>query len=230
MAREKRLYRRYLLMQMKFMRGENYGYSNCGIPEDSNYYKPQLIERVIVEDKDYLEYLEEVIKMNDSIKGRKYDTVYYLADGRFYYGERKDKFMKREFQETLMEDFFDSDEYIFALGKSGVVSDIKPDKIKQSIHIKYSQTLQPYHYTSLGIYRLDPLALDDIKEAIQDMEYNMNTSKLNDCIGDIEDCLKLKDSKTIIELINEYKDSQNKLIKGLKDLVDKLDDDGYYKK
>lgn len=230
MAREKRLYRRYVLMQMKFMRGENYGYDNCGIPEDSNYYKPQLIERVTVEDKDYLEYLEEIIKMNDSIKGRKYDTVYYLADGRFYYGERKDKFMKREFQETLMEDFFDSNEYIFALGKSGVVSDINPNKIKQSIHIKYCQTLRPYHYRKLGIYRLDTLVLNDIKDIINHMEYDNTITSLDNCISDIKDGLKLEDSIHITDLISKYKDSKNELRIALKDLVAKLDDDGYYKK
>lgn len=221
--------RRYLLMEIKFMRGEEYGYGNCGIPEDSKHYQPKLLEKISIEDRDYLECLEEIIKTNNSIKGRKYDTIYYLADGRYYYGARKDKFMEREFQELLMEDFFDTEEYINALGKTGVLSNIKPNKLKQNINIKYCSILQPYHYTSLGIYRLDPLALDDIKEAIQDMEFNINTSKLNDCTGDITDCLKPNDSKEIQKLINEYRDSHDRLVKGLKDLVDKLDDDGYYK-
>lgn len=222
--------RRYLLMQMKFMRGEEYGYNNCGIPEDSKYYQPKLLEKISIEDKDYLEYLEEIIKLNNSVKGKKYDTVYYLADGRYYYGKfPKDKFMEREFQELLMEDFFDTEEYVVALGRSRVLSKVKPGKIRQSIHIKYCSILQPYHYTSLGIYRLDPFALTDIKVAIQDIEFNIESSTLNDCIGDINDCLKPKDSENIQKLINEYKDSQNRLVKGLKGLVNKLDDEGFYK-
>jgi len=167
--------KKYLLMQLKFKRCKEYGYENCGIDKDDIHYQPKLIEKFSLEDGDYIDYLVELIKLNDSVKGRKYDTMYYLVEGSFYYGQDKKKFMSREHQETLMEDFFDTDEYILALGKSEVLKGVKPNKLSNNIHIKYSNLIQPYHFTKLGIYRLDPMTLDDIKESIDSLMFEDST-------------------------------------------------------
>ena len=221
--------KKYLLMQLKFKRGKEYDYGNCGIDKDDTHYQPKLIEKFSLEDSDYIDYLVELIKRNDSIKGRKYDTVYYLVEGSFYYGEDKKKFMDREYQETLMEDFFDTDEYILALGKSEVLKGVKPNKLSTNIHIKYSNLIQPYHYTKLGIYRLDPMMLDDIKESMDSLMFEDSTSTLNSCEDEIRDCLKPLDSKTILKSFKAYKDAKLKLFEDLAKLVAKLDDEGFYK-
>lgn len=221
--------KKYLLMQLKFKRGKEYGYENCGIDKDDIHYQPKLIEKFSLEDSDYIDYLVELIKLNDSVKGRKFDTVYYLVEGSFYYGEDKKKFMDREYQETLMEDFFDTDEYILALGKSEVLKGVKPNKLSINIHIKYSNLIQPYHYTKLGIYRLDPMTLDDIKESMDSLMFEDSTSTLNSCEDEIRDCLKSLDSKVIIKSFKAYKDAKLKLYEELNKLVSKLDDEGFYK-
>ena len=221
--------KKYLLMQLKFNRGKEYGYENCGIDKDDINYQPKLIEKFSLEDSDYIDYLVELIKRNDSIKGRKYDTMYYLVEGSFYYGQDKKKFMSREYQETLMEDFFDTDEYILALGKSEVLKGAKPNKLSTNIHIKYSNLIQPYHFTKLGIYRLDPMTLDDIKESMDSLMIEDSTFKLNSCEDEIRDCLKPLDSKVIIKSFKAYKDAKLKLYEELNKLVSKLDDDGFYK-
>lgn len=221
--------KKYLLMQLKFKRGKEYDYENCGIDKDDIHYQPKLIEKFSLEDSDYIDYLVELIKRNDSIKGRKYDTIYYLVEGSFYYSQDKKKFMSREYQETLMEDFFDTDEYILALGKSEVLKGVKPNKLSNNIHIKYSNLIQPYHFTKLGIYRLDPMTLDDIKESIDLLMFEDSTSKLNSCEDEIRDCLKPLDSKVIIKSFKAYKDAKLKLFEDLAKLVAKLDDEGFYK-
>ena len=221
--------KKYLLMQLKFKRGKEYGYENCGIDKDDIHYQPKLIEKFNLEDSEYIDYLVELIKRNDSIKGRKYDTMYYLVEGSFYYGQDKKKFMDREYQETLMEDFFDTDEYILALGKSEVLKEVKPNKLSTNIHIKYSNLIQPYHYTKLGIYRLDPMTLDDIKESMDSLMFEDSTFKLNSCEDEIRDCLKPLDSKVIIKSFKAYKDAKLKLYEELNKLVSKLDDEGFYK-
>ena len=221
--------KKYLLMQLKFKRGKEYGYENCCIDKDDTHYQPKLIEKFSLEDSDYIDYLVELIKRNDSIKGRKYDTMYYLVEGSFYYSQDKKKFMSREYQETLMEDFFDTDEYILALGKSEVLKGVKPNKLSNNIHIKYSNIIQPYHFTKLGIYRLDPMTLDDIKESINSLMFEDSTSTLNSCEDEIRDCLKPLDSKIILKSFKAYKDAKLKLYEELNKLVSKLDDDGFYK-
>lgn len=221
--------KKYLLMQLKFKRSKEYGYENCGIDKDDIHYQPKLIEKFSLEDSDYIDYLVELIKRNDSIKGRKYDTMYYLVEGSFYYSQDKKKFMSREYQETLMEDFFDTDEYILALGKSEVLKGVKPNKLSNNIHIKYSNLIQPYHFTKLGIYRLDPMTLDDIKESMDSLMFEDSTSKLNSCEDEIRDCLKPLDSKVIIKSFKAYKDAKLKLYEELNKLVSKLDDEGFYK-
>ena len=221
--------KKYLLMQLKFKRCKEYGYENCGIDKDDIHYQPKLIEKFSLEDGDYIDYLVELIKLNDSVKGRKYDTMYYLVEGSFYYGQDKKKFMSREHQETLMEDFFDTDEYILALGKSEVLKGVKPNKLSNNIHIKYSNLIQPYHFTKLGIYRLDPMTLDDIKESIDSLMFEDSTFKLNSCEDEIRDCLKPLDSKAILKSFKAYKDAKLKLFEDLAKLVAKLDDEGFYK-
>ena len=221
--------KKYLLMQLKFKRGKEYCYENCGLDRDDIHYQPKLIEKFSLEDKDYIDYLIELIKRNDSVKGRKYDTMYYLVEGSFYYGQDKKKFMDREYQETLMEDFFDTDEYILALSKSEVLKGVKPNKLSNNIHIKYSNLIQPYHFTKLGIYRLDPMTLDDIKDSIDSLMFEDATFKLNSFEDEIRDCLKPLDSKVIIKSFKAYKDAKLKLVEELTKLVSKLDDEGFYK-
>ena len=221
--------KKYLLMQLKFKRGKEYCYENCGLDRDDIHYQPKLIEKFSLEDKDYIDYLIELIKRNDSVKGRKYDTMYYLVEGSFYYGQDKKKFMDREYQETLMEDFFDTDEYILALSKSEVLKGVKPNKLSNNIHIKYSNLIQPYHFTKLGIYRLDPMTLYDIKDSIDSLMFEDATFKLNSFEDEIRDCLKPLDSKVIIKSFKAYKDAKLKLVEELTKLVSKLDDEGFYK-
>ena len=128
-----------------------------------------------------------------------------------------------------MEDFFDTDEYILALGKSEVLKGVKPNKLSTNIHIKYSNMIQPYHFTKLGIYRLDPMTLDDIKESMDSLMFEDSTSTLNSCEDEIRDCLKPLDSKVIIKSFKAYKDAKLKLFEELSKLVAKLDDEGFYK-
>lgn len=220
--------KQYLLMQLTFARGEEYDYGNCGIKKDSQYYKPKIVEKFSLDDNEYIDYLVELINKNNSVKGRKYDTMLYLVEGSFYYGKDKKKFMDRNYQESLMEDFFDTEEYIIALGKSKVLKNVKPEKLKNNVHVKYSNIVQPHHFTSLGIYRLDPLVLDVLNDSI-DYISSYGISELNESTNELEACLKPRDSKAILKALKTYNEAQAKLFEELTILVSKLDEEGFYR-